>query len=125
MAAQVPKLLAITQIRSSIGRPHREKVERTLKALGVGRVGQTQIHWNAPTINSMATSVLNLVRATPVVFRPDRAPSSPNAITFPTGKKAFVNASFEVEGVTEEEFLAGMSELIKLAKIDLSMDEEN
>ncbi len=116
MSSSASKLLAITHLRSTIGRPNRKAAELTLKVLGITRVRATQIHKNAPTINAMAQSVLNLVQATPVVFRPDKIPTQHNAVTFLNGKKAFVNAAFEVEGVSEEEFLVGMRELLEAAR---------
>ncbi len=51
--------LAITQIRSGIGRP--EKHKRTLRALGFTRHQQTRIHDDTPAIRGMISQVRHLV----------------------------------------------------------------
>ena len=54
-----PKRIAITQVRSKIGRPgvHR----RTLRALGFTRHQQTRIHEDTPAIRGMIHRVRHLV----------------------------------------------------------------
>ncbi|MER3395402.1 MAG: 50S ribosomal protein L30 [Acidimicrobiia bacterium] len=52
--------LAITQVRSAIGRKPAQR--RTLKALGLRRIGQTVIKENRPEIRGMVRAVSHLVR---------------------------------------------------------------
>ena len=56
---KAPKRIAITQVRSRIGRPavHR----RTLRALGLTRHQQTRIHEDTPAIRGMIRQVRHLV----------------------------------------------------------------
>ncbi|HEY8484498.1 MAG TPA: 50S ribosomal protein L30 [Longimicrobiales bacterium] len=54
------KLLKITQIRSGIGRP--EKQKRTLRALGFKRHQQTVIRRDHPAIRGMIFQVKHLVK---------------------------------------------------------------
>jgi large subunit ribosomal protein L30 len=51
--------IKITQIRSKIGRPERQK--RTLEALGLKRIRQTVEHEATPQILGMVTKVKHLV----------------------------------------------------------------
>jgi len=51
--------LAITQVRSGIGRPERHR--RTLRALGFTRHQQTRIHDDTPAIRGMISQVRHLV----------------------------------------------------------------
>jgi large subunit ribosomal protein L30 len=51
--------LAVTQVRSGIGRP--EKHRRTLRALGFTRHQQTRIHEDTPAIRGMLYQVRHLV----------------------------------------------------------------
>jgi large subunit ribosomal protein L30 len=53
------KRLAITQVRSGIGRP--EKHRRTLRALGIRRHQQTVIHDDSVAIRGMVASIPHLV----------------------------------------------------------------
>jgi large subunit ribosomal protein L30 len=62
--AEVPKRLAIKQIRSGIGRP--EKHRRTLEALGIKRHQQTVIQNDTPAIRGMIESIPHLVEVTEV-----------------------------------------------------------
>ena len=55
-----PKQIAITQIRSRIGRP--EKHRRTLEALGLKRHQQTVVHNDTPAIRGMIEKIPHLVR---------------------------------------------------------------
>jgi len=57
--AEKRKKLAITQIRSTSGRP--EKHRRTLRALGFTRHQQTRIHHDTPAIRGMINQVSHLV----------------------------------------------------------------
>lgn len=78
-AAQlIPKLHAVTLIRSGIGRPFWQK--RTLKALNLTKLYKTVIHKNIPSVNSMLASVKELIKVQPIVFRTDIASS-------PTGRE--------------------------------------
>lgn len=54
------KRLAITQVRSGIGRP--QKHRRTLRALGIRRHQQTVIHEDTPAIRGMIAQISHLVR---------------------------------------------------------------
>ena len=54
----MPKL-KITQTRSTIRQP--EKQKRTIKALGLGRIGRTVEHDDTPQIRGMVTKVHHLV----------------------------------------------------------------
>lgn len=54
------KKLKITQIRSIIDRPERQK--RTIKALGLGRPNYVKIHNDTPQIRGMIKKVSHLVK---------------------------------------------------------------
>ena len=54
-----PKKIAITQVRSRIGRPGKHR--RTLDALGLKRHQQTVIHSDTPTIRGMINQIPHLV----------------------------------------------------------------
>ncbi len=54
------KKLKITQIRSIIDRPERQK--RTIKALGLGRPNYSKIHNDTPQIRGMIRKVSHLVK---------------------------------------------------------------
>jgi large subunit ribosomal protein L30 len=54
------KKLKITQIRSIIDRPERQK--RTIIALGLGRPNYTKIHNDTPQIRGMIRKVSHLVK---------------------------------------------------------------
>ena len=58
-AAETPKKLKITQIRSGIGRPGLHR--RTLKALGIKRHQQSVIHDDSPAIRGMIFQIQHLV----------------------------------------------------------------
>jgi large subunit ribosomal protein L30 len=53
------KKLKITQIRSVIERPERQK--RTIKALGLGRIRKTVVKTDTPQIRGMIAKVQHLV----------------------------------------------------------------
>ncbi|HZD03260.1 MAG TPA: 50S ribosomal protein L30 [Longimicrobiales bacterium] len=53
------KMLAITQVRSGIGRPRKHR--RTLEALGLRRHQQTVIHRDTPAIRGMVAQIPHLV----------------------------------------------------------------
>lgn len=59
MAEKTSKRIAITQIRSGIGRP--ESHRRTLRALGFTKHQQTRIHDDTPAIRGMIRKVGHLV----------------------------------------------------------------
>ena len=75
----VPKLLAVTLIRSGIGKPYWQK--RTLEALGLVKMHKTIIHKNSPSVTGMLSSVRDLIHVRPVVFRTD-VENSPNKGAF-------------------------------------------
>jgi large subunit ribosomal protein L30 len=55
--------LKITQVRSTIRRPAKQK--RTLEALGLRRMNQTVIHEESPQLRGMLDKVHHLVRVEP------------------------------------------------------------
>ena len=71
MAARkaMPKLHAVTLIRSGINRPYWQK--RTLEALDLTKLHKTIIHKNTPSVNAMLMSVKELIKVQPIVFRTD------------------------------------------------------
>lgn len=71
----VPKLLAVTLIRSGIGKPYWQK--RTLNALRLTKMHKTIIHKNTPSVAGMLSSVKELIKLRPIVFRSD-VENSPN-----------------------------------------------
>ena len=75
----VPKLLAVTLLRSGIGKPYWQK--RTLKALGLVKMHKTIIHKSTPSVTGMLSSVKELIHVRPVVFRND-VENSPNKGAF-------------------------------------------
>ena len=76
---EIPKLLAVTLIRSGISKPYWQK--RTLKALGLVKMHKTIVHKNTPSVVGMLSSVKELVHVSPVVLRSDLE-NSPNMGTF-------------------------------------------
>lgn len=56
----MPLKLKITQIRSVIDRPVRQK--RTIEALGLGRPNYTVIHNDTPQIRGMINKVTHLLK---------------------------------------------------------------
>lgn len=58
------KKIAITQVRSGIGRPTKHR--RTLEALGIKRHQQTVIHNDTPAIRGMIDQVSHLVEVSEV-----------------------------------------------------------
>ncbi|MBI4544961.1 MAG: 50S ribosomal protein L30 [Gemmatimonadetes bacterium] len=59
-AAERPRLLRITQIRSALGRPARQRA--TLRALGLRRHQQTVVQKDNPAIRGMLFEVNHLVQ---------------------------------------------------------------
>jgi large subunit ribosomal protein L30 len=57
--ADQAKQIAITQVRSTSGRPERHR--RTLRALGFTKHQQTRIHNDTPAIRGMIEQVSHLV----------------------------------------------------------------
>ncbi|CUS98210.1 SSU ribosomal protein S5P [Candidatus Kryptobacter tengchongensis] len=57
--SKMAKKLKITQVRSIIGTP--EKQRRTIKALGLGKPHKTVIHYDTPVIRGMINKVKHLV----------------------------------------------------------------
>lgn len=56
---KAPGRIAITQVRSGIGRP--EGHRRTLRALGFTRHQQTRVHEDTPAIRGMISKINHLV----------------------------------------------------------------
>lgn len=54
------KKVRITQIRSTIDRPERQK--RTIEALGLGRIRKSVVKTDTPQIRGMVAKVQHLVR---------------------------------------------------------------
>jgi large subunit ribosomal protein L30 len=52
--------LRITWVKSAIG--HKEDQKRTIRALGLRRLGQTVVHGESPTVRGMIRKVKHLVR---------------------------------------------------------------
>ncbi len=75
----IPKLHAVTLVRSGIGRPHWQK--NTLKALRLTKLHKTVIHKNTPSMNGHLASVKELIKVQPVVLRTD-VKNSPNGGDF-------------------------------------------
>ena len=76
---EIPKLLAVTLVRSGIGKPYWQR--RTLEALGLVKRHKTIIHKNSESVVGMLSSVKELVHVRPVVLRTDLE-NSPNRDTF-------------------------------------------
>lgn len=57
--AKESKKIAITQVRSTSGRP--EKHRRTLRALGFTKNQQTRVHNDTPAIRGMIEQVSHLI----------------------------------------------------------------
>jgi large subunit ribosomal protein L30 len=75
----IPKLHAVTLVRSGIGRPWWQK--KTLEALKLTKMHKTVIHKNTPSMNGHLASVKELIKVQPVVIRTDRQ-KSPNGGEF-------------------------------------------
>ncbi len=60
MAEKKSKILKITWVKSTIGYPARQK--KTVRALGLRRLGQTVEHKDTPVIRGMINKVPHLVR---------------------------------------------------------------
>ena len=54
------KKIRVTQIRSRHGRI--ERVQQTLRALGLGKIGKSREHFVTPAISGMIRQVLHLVK---------------------------------------------------------------
>ena len=52
--------IKVTQVRSTIGRPARQK--RTIEALGLGKINRTVVHGATPQIIGMVKQVSHLVK---------------------------------------------------------------
>ncbi|CAB4038082.1 39S ribosomal L30, mitochondrial [Paramuricea clavata] len=63
-ASEIPKLFAVTLIRSGIRQPYWEK--RTLKALGLTKLHKTVIHKNSPSVNGQLNAVKHLISIKPI-----------------------------------------------------------
>lgn len=90
----IPKLHAVTLIRSGIGRPFWQK--RTLKALKLTKMHKTVIHKNTPSMNGHLASVKELIKVQPVFVRTDieKSPSG--------GEFLLDNGEFFVKDVPEK-----------------------
>ncbi|CAN5866256.1 hypothetical protein BH23ACT1_BH23ACT1_03390 [soil metagenome] len=67
--------LAVTQVRSGIGT--KPKHRGTLRALGLGRIGRTNILPDRPEIRGMIARVPHLVEVRPAPERQDTAEGDP------------------------------------------------
>ena len=88
---EIPKLLAVTLIRSGISKPYWQK--RTLKALGLVKMHKTIVHKNTPSVVGMLSSVKELVHVSPVVLRSDLENSPNRGSFFLDNGEAFVDPS--------------------------------
>jgi large subunit ribosomal protein L30 len=52
--------IRVTQVKSKIG--HTREHRGTLRALGLGRIGQTAVHEDSPSLRGMLHSVAFLIR---------------------------------------------------------------
>ena len=95
----IPKLHAVTLIKSGIGRPYWEK--KTLIALKLTKMHKTVIHKNTPTMNSQLTSVKHLIKVQPVMLRTDLE-NSPSGGEFYLDNANFFIASEPLMGVVTE-----------------------
>lgn len=59
MAKKKTKKLKITQVRSGIDRPERQK--RTIRALGIRKLNHSVVHTDTPQIRGMIERVSHLV----------------------------------------------------------------
>lgn len=57
---EIVRKTKITQIRSAIGRPEIHK--RTLKALGLKKMGQSVVHMNTPQVQGMIKAISHLIK---------------------------------------------------------------
>lgn len=57
---QEARLVRITQVKSAIGRDETQK--RTVRSLGIRRLGQTVTHRDTPQIRGMIAAVSHLLR---------------------------------------------------------------
>lgn len=87
--AEIPKLFAVTLIRSGIRQPYWEK--RTLKALGLTKLQKTVVHKNTPSVNGQLNSVKHLVSITPIHVKD---------MNLPPSAELYGNVSTESEGGT-------------------------
>ncbi len=56
--------LKVTQVRSAIGRPPKQRA--TLKGLGLGRPGKSRVLKDTPEVRGMVRKVAHLVKVEPV-----------------------------------------------------------
>ena len=98
-AKAVPKLLAVTLIRSSISKPYWQK--RTLKALGLVKMHKTIIHKNSQSVTGMLASVKEHIHVRPVVFRTDIENSPNKRAFFLDNGEVFVEPSQQLQDVDE------------------------
>ncbi len=52
--------LHVTQIKSYIGHP--QSIRRTIKGLGLGRIGRTVVVDNTPSFRGMVKKIIHLVK---------------------------------------------------------------
>ena len=97
----VPKLLAVTLIRSGIGKPYWQK--RTLRALGLVKMHKIIIHKNSPSVTGMLSSVKELIQVRPVSFRNDLENSPNKGAFFLDNGEVFVDPQTIPSRVTRAE----------------------
>lgn len=59
-----PKMLKITQVKSTIGRPEAQR--KVLRGMGLGRINRTVVLNDTPQIRGMVRKVVHLVTAVEV-----------------------------------------------------------
>lgn len=89
----IPKLHAVTLIRSGIGRPYWQK--KSLKALQLTKMHKTVIHKNTPSVNGHLASVKELIKIQPVFIRTDVKHSPNGGEFFLDNGHFFINKSNE------------------------------
>jgi large subunit ribosomal protein L30 len=93
----VAKLLAVTLVRSSIGRPHWEK--KTLDVLKLTKLHKTVIHKNTPSVNGMLHSVNHLIEVKPLEVHEDSNDVGP---LLTSNGQFFKKSASQKEGVMQE-----------------------
>ena len=104
----IPKLHAVTLIRSGIGRPYWQK--RTLEALNLTKMHKTVIHKNIPSVNGMLASVKELIKVQPIVFRTDIENSPSGGEFLQDNGHFFINAEDWPLDLIQQESVVAQSE---------------
>ena len=102
-AKEIPKLFAVTLIRSGIRQPYWEK--RTLKALGLTKLHKTVIHKNTPSVNGQLNAIKHLISIKPVEVVSSNVPKDDREHTnqIHNGQPVFLkdNGTFDLNNYLE------------------------